>query len=62
MVKEFAHPIVEQASTISYHMVKACNMSCGFCFATFLDFIGNKLKWKDFAVLVERKSATNFMC
>ena len=28
---------VEQFQTVNYHLLYACNMSCGFCFATFLD-------------------------
>lgn len=31
------HPIIQKAPTVNYHMLKACNMSCGFCFATFGD-------------------------
>ena len=37
MLKEHVHPVIRSASTINYHMLKACNMSCGFCFATFSD-------------------------
>ena len=36
-MKEFAHPVIRTASTVNYHLLEACNMSCGFCFATFLD-------------------------
>ena len=37
MLQEHVHPLIRKASTVNYHMLKACNMSCGFCFATFLD-------------------------
>lgn len=41
MVKEcvygIVHPVIEKAPTVNYHMLKACNMRCGFCFATFGD-------------------------
>ena len=40
MLEEHVHPVVRKASTVNYHMLKACNMSCGFCFATFLDTPG----------------------
>ena len=36
-MKEFAHPVIATASTVNYHLLEACNMSCGFCFATFSD-------------------------
>ena len=36
-MKEFAHPVIRTASTVNYHLLEACNMSCGFCFATFSD-------------------------
>ena len=29
--------IVSEVTTVNYHLWKPCNMSCGFCFATFLD-------------------------
>ncbi len=32
MAKEF-----NTVTTVNYHLLKQCNMSCGFCFATFLD-------------------------
>ena len=28
---------IQHAPTANYHLLQACNMSCGFCFATFLD-------------------------
>ena len=41
MVKECAiegvHQVIQKASTVNYHLLEACNMSCGFCFATFED-------------------------
>lgn len=37
MPKEHVYSIIRNASTVNYHMLKACNMSCGFCFATFSD-------------------------
>ena len=30
-------PIANEVTTVNYHLWKSCNMSCGFCFATFLD-------------------------
>ena len=29
--------IANEVTTVNYHLWKSCNMSCGFCFATFLD-------------------------
>ena len=29
--------ISSEVTTVNYHLWKSCNMSCGFCFATFLD-------------------------
>ena len=29
--------ITNEVTTVNYHLWKSCNMSCGFCFATFLD-------------------------
>ena len=37
MLQERVHPVIRRASTVNYHMLKACNMRCGFCFATFED-------------------------
>ncbi len=31
------YPIANEVTTVNYHLWKSCNMSCGFCFATFLD-------------------------
>ena len=31
------HHVIEHAPTVNYHLLEACNMSCGFCFATFQD-------------------------
>lgn len=33
-VKQFAQ---NEVTTVNYHLWKQCNMSCGFCFATFAD-------------------------
>ena len=30
-------PVANEVTTVNYHLWKSCNMSCGFCFATFLD-------------------------
>lgn len=30
-------PVAAEVPTVNYHLWKPCNMSCGFCFATFLD-------------------------
>ena len=30
-------PIANEVTTVNYHLWKSCNMSCGFCFAIFLD-------------------------
>lgn len=34
MAKEL---VTSTVTTVNYHLLKQCNMSCGFCFATFLD-------------------------
>jgi radical S-adenosyl methionine domain-containing protein 2 len=39
--QEYRH-VIEGASTVNYHLLKACNMSCGFCFATFRDNYDNR--------------------
>ena len=39
-MRQVANQIIRIASTVNYHMLKACNMSCGFCFATFEDTAG----------------------
>lgn len=31
------HHAIQHAPTANYHLLQACNMTCGFCFATFLD-------------------------
>ena len=36
-VKGSTNRVILEASTVNYHLLKACNMSCGFCFATFED-------------------------
>ena len=41
MMQERAHAVIEKASTVNYHMVKACNMGCRYCFATFQDIPGS---------------------
>ena len=33
-------PVAAEVPTVNYHLWKPCNMSCGFCFATFLDLPG----------------------
>ena len=42
MLQECVHPLVRKASTVNYHLLKACNMRCGFCFATFEDVPGGQ--------------------
>ncbi len=37
MIERYVNPVIRKASTVNYHMLKACNMRCGFCFATFED-------------------------
>lgn len=37
MLQECIHPLIRKASTVNYHLLRACNMRCGFCFATFED-------------------------
>ena len=34
------HDVTLRAPTANYHLLAACNMSCGFCFATFQDIPG----------------------
>ena len=31
------HDVIRRAPTVNYHLLPDCNMSCGFCFATFPD-------------------------
>ena len=47
MVKENTYPVVREVShvvrkapTVNYHLLRACNYSCGFCFAPFPDIPG----------------------
>ena len=49
MVKENTYPVVREVShvvrkapTVNYHLLRACNYSCGFCFAPFLDILGKR--------------------
>ena len=45
MLQECVHPLIRKASTVNYHLLQACNMRCGFCFATFEDApAGQQLK------------------
>lgn len=37
MIRENSARVIREVSTVNYHMLKACNMRCGFCFATFRD-------------------------
>ena len=39
------HDVILRAPTANYHLLAACNMSCGFCFATFQDIPG--LSWSN---------------
>lgn len=41
-VYEKVHPIIGKAPTVNYHMLKACNMRCGFCFATYPEIHGKE--------------------
>ena len=53
-MRQEIHPVVRVASTVNYHLLQACNMSCGFCFATFLDTRAEKrLKSEESAKLVD---------
>ena len=47
--------IAEKVTTVNYHLWKVCNMSCGFCFATFEDapsLLADKQLPKDDAIRV----------
>ena len=52
----------EQFQTVNYHLLYACNMSCGFCFATFLDTreSGRALKKEQALEVVDRLCHANF--
>ncbi len=61
MLEEFVRPVIRKASTVNYHMLKACNMSCGFCFATFQDSRNqNRLKPEERLELVDVLCRTGF--
>ena len=61
MAKERVHPVIQKASTVNYHMLKACNMSCGFCFATFGDIpSSHQLKREEAVELVEELCQAGF--
>lgn len=41
--------------TISFHIVKPCNMSCKFCYATFEDFTVNKqLSYTEIVIILDK--------
>ena len=52
----------EQFQTVNYHLLYACNMSCGFCFATFLDArkLGRGLKREQALEVVDRLCHAGF--
>ncbi len=52
MLEERVHPVIQKASTVNYHLLQACNMSCGFCFATFLDIPSSRLRPEESLELV----------
>ena len=52
MLQERVHPVIQKASTVNYHLLQACNMSCGFCFATFLDIPSSRLRPEESLELV----------
>lgn len=65
MVKECAygvvHPVILKAPTVNYHLLKACNMSCGFCFATFRDgSVKNELKLEESLELIDLLCSAGF--
>ena len=61
MEQESVHPVIRTASTVNYHMLIACNMRCGFCFATFLDIPGrNQLKSEEALELVDMLCQAGF--
>ena len=41
VIQEISH-VVREAPTVNYHLLKACNYSCGFCFAIFEDINGKR--------------------
>lgn len=44
--------------TVSFHIIKPCNMKCKFCYATFDDFSVNKqLTYKDVVIILDKIKA-----
>lgn len=61
MIERHVHPVIRRASTVNYHMLKACNMRCGFCFATFEDTSArDQLKAEKACELVDRLCEVGF--
>ena len=61
MIKECIHPVIQKAPTVNYHLLKACNMRCGFCFATFQDIPRPyQLKREEPLALVDMLSRAGF--
>ena len=61
VTEEYAHPVIQKAPTVNYHMLKACNMSCGFCFASFSDTSGGAgLTRREALELVDMLSRSDF--
>ena len=54
------HDVVHRAPTVNYHLLAACNMSCGFCFATFLDPILSRSKGEDALAIVDALCMAGF--
>ena len=60
-VQARVHSVVQKAPTVNYHMLEACNMSCGFCFATFRDVPSrHRLKREESLELVHRLCRAGF--
>ncbi len=58
MLQEHVHPVIQKASTVNYHLLQACNMSCGFCFA--LNIPIRRLKSEDSLELVNTLCQAGF--
>ena len=60
-VYEKVHPIVGKVPTVNYHILEACNMSCGFCFATFGDIpVREDLNQEECLALVDKLCRAGF--
>ena len=54
------HDVIHRAPTVNYHLLATCNMSCGFCFATFLDIPLSRSKREDALAIVDALCMAGF--